>query len=342
MGGDGYLRYADAGQQERLVTESVHDSRPSLPTGYDSLDFHLRRGGILAGNLVILGGRTGTRKSTLMDNIMVNMARAGISVGLVGLDEQPWLYAAKLMSVWSGQPVEYIEEMWDEEEGRALRKSWREFARSVVHLFTGRRPGTSHLDAALEMAVGAESHPPQVLFIDYLKLLTRSGQFAFGDASRIPQLVEELQVWSTENDIAVVVLHQLSRNDEFGGTNNRNAGHLPVTLSQLMWGTEDSADLVLGTYRPTLNPIANMSIMDAKTAWGDRFDEDEYFELKALARKTERSTFVQLLKNRPGTRTEPKGIELLSPTDSLQMVEALAGPERRPEKESERVDANRT
>jgi len=259
--------------------------------------------------------------------MVVSMAQANIPVGLVGLDEQPWQYVEKLMSAWSGWTLDRIEERWDEEDGKALRAEWRELARGKVHVAGGKRPAPDHLNGLLDMATisskGAEARP-SVIFIDYLKLMTRKGQFGYGDNSRIPQLVEELQVWSTENQVAVVALHQLSRNDEHGGGNSRNAGHIPMTLSQLMYGGEDSADIVLGTYRPAMDPLALMAFDIAKMVLGDRFDEDDYWVRRAAAKKYEHSTFLQLLKNRPGADREERGVELLSPDRSMKLVEKEA------------------
>jgi hypothetical protein len=310
----------DPKQQLALLDESVHDKRRSLPTGFESLDLLLRRGGLMPGNFAILGGRTGTRKSTIMLNMAVDMARRDIPVALLGIDEPPWLYVVKLLSVWSGQSQEYIEEMWDEVEGHELREAWRTFARGRVHLLTGRRPGPDNLSSALDMAsLGRER--PAVLFIDYIGAMTREGKYGYAENSRIPLLVEELQLWSSESGVAVVALHQLSRNDEFGGTNNRNAGHIPVTKAQLRQAGEEQADIVLGSFRPALDPIGNMDMQTAKQVLGERFDEDDYYELRARVKKYQTSTFLQLLKNRPGTHEEQSGIELESPNDSLIMVE---------------------
>ncbi len=318
------IQYHDPSQQLALLAESVHDERPSLPTGFDALDVLLRRGGLLPGNFAILGGRTGTRKSTIMYNMAVNMARENIPVAVIGIDEPPWLYVVKALSVWSGQSQEYIEEMWDEVEGQELREAWKGFARKRFHLFTGRRTGPDHLSGAVDMASLGDASAPRCLFIDYIGAMTREGSYGYSENTRIPRLVEELQLWSSESGVAVVALHQLSRNDEFGGTNNRNAGHIPVTKAQLRQAGEEQADLVLGSYRPALDPIAQMSNADAKAVLGDRYDEDEILERRAVAKQKATYTYLQLLKNRPGTHEEHKGIVLDSPTDSLRMVEKEA------------------
>lgn len=318
------IRFNDPGQQLKLLDDSVHDKTPTMSTGVESLNLLLRRGGLLPGNFALLGGRTGTRKSTFMLNMALSIARSGVPVGIIGIDEPPWLYVVKLLSAFTGRPQEEIEEMWDEVEGQDLREEWKKFARRRVHLFTGRRPGPDHLSAALDLASLGDEGAPRVLFIDYLGAMTRDGKYGYGEQGRITLLAEELQSWSSETGVAVVALHQLSRTDEFGGSNNRNAGHLPVTRSQMKFAGEEQADLVLGTYRPAMDPIGGMDYATAKTVLGKDFDEDEYYERRARVAKHKDSTFVQLLKNRPGTHEELKGIEMVSPNDSLVMVEKEA------------------
>ena len=330
------LRVYDQSQQLKLVDESVNDERPASSTGVMGVDLLLRRGGILPGNFALLGGRTGTRKTTTMLNMAVTMAEAGTPVAIVGLDEAPWQYVVKMMSVRTGRSPDQLEEELRGERGDQLRQSWREFARGKVHVLAGTRPHPEHLDATLRRSALRAEEQPRVVFIDYLSLLTRAGEFGFNEQSRIPRLAEALQVWSNAAGVGVVALHQLSRNDEFGGTNSRNAGHIPVTLAQLKYGGEEQADIVFSTYRPALNPVGNMTFEMAKQTLGDRFDEDEYWELRALVKRYEGSTFLQLLKNRPSTRgTEERGVELLSVGDSILMMEKEAAPDQ--EEENERV-----
>jgi hypothetical protein len=257
--------------------------------------------------------------------MMVSMAQANIPVGLVGLDEQPWQYTLSLMSAMSGRSRDWIEQRWDEPDGQAVRDEWKGLARGRVHLFSGRKPGIEDMQSQLDMADMGDSRAPSVLFIDYLNKLTRAKEYGWQENTRIPRLVEHLAEWSTDTGLIVVALHQLSRNDEFGGANARNAGHLPVTLAQLKFGGEEDADIVFGTYRPANDPLGNMSIDVAKLVLGDRFDEEDYFRATNRVKKYQESTFLQLLKNRPGTHREERGIELKSSLgDSIYMEEAEA------------------
>jgi replicative DNA helicase len=331
----GALRLWDASQQLKLLDDDLHDERPAIPTGLAGIDSLLRRGGLLPGNLVLLGGRTGTRKTTLMLNMMVNMVEQGIPVALVGLDEPPPYYVSKLLSVFADMPQERLEALWDTEEGKTLRQDWKDIARRHLFMFGGHRPAPHDLDAAMEMAEMGGARRPRVIFLDYLSKMSKTGDYAWGENSRIPALMDDLAVWTTETGTIMVVLHQLSRNDEYGGTNNRNAGHVPMTLTQLRNAGEEPADLVLGTYRPELDPLAAMSMDIARMVLGDRFDEEEYWARQGRAQKYRESTFVQLLKNRPGTHREERGVEMLSRTESLRMEEKEADePEREDEDEA--------
>lgn len=316
------LRLHDAHQQVLSVDESIHDDRPSIPTGFMGLDSLLRRGGLLPGTFALFGGRTGTRKSTIVANMAMHMVSAGVPVGLVGLDQPMWQYVTALMSVHTRRSPDWVEQVWDQPEGKELQRDWKMLTSGKLHLFDGRRPGIDHIAAQLEMAAMGNSEAPKVVFVDYLNLMTRDKAYGWKETERIPRLAEDMAVWTTETGVSMVVLHQLSRNDEFGGANSRNAGHLPVTLAQLKFGGEEPADMVFSTYRPAMDPLGTMSHDMAQIALGDRFDEDAYFESRGRVRKYEHSTFLQLLKNRPGTHREEKGIELLSPHgDSLYMEE---------------------
>lgn len=315
------LQWYDHQAQVRVVADSIHDPTPALPTGMHGLDSLLRRGGLLPGTLTVLGGRTGTRKTTVALNWLLDMATNGIPVGFVGLDERPWMYSLKFMALRAGVSNDWLEEHWDDPAGEQVHREWKAFAKDRVHVFGGRRPTLDHLSGMLDIANMGTSQAPRIMVVDYLALMTRDKKYGWNDSERLMRLTEEMTVWANDANVALVVLHQLSRNDEYGGSNNRNNGENPGTLTQLKYAGEDPADYVFFTYRPALNPLGNMTMPVARQVLGDRFDEDEYWDLAGYCKKMARSTFVQLLKNRPGTKKEERGLELLSPDDSLRLVE---------------------
>ena len=272
---------------------------------YPHYDYH-QQPGVLA----IMGGRTHTRKTTVMVNLVVNMLKAGRAVGLVGLDENPPQYVAKVASAMSGVNHEYLEEHWDAEQAKEIRTQYLKVAGRLV-LSSGTRPSFDHLSSWLDNASVAAARP-EVVFIDYLSLLARD-KYAGSEVQRLPRLVEDLQVWTAKEQLVTIALHQVNREHE---------GHVPMTLSALKYGGEEIADIVFGTYRPALDPLGNMDYAEAEYFMGDKFDEEKHSEAVAKVKRTQDVTYLQLLKNRPGTRLCEKGVQVKSRGDSMKMVPA--------------------
>ncbi len=300
------------------------DDRPRVRTGWPSFDQLLRRGGLAPGTLVILAGRTRTRKTTAALNITANLLREGVHVGFVGLDESPASYVAKLMSVVARRPSEWLEEClvanrYDSDVQEAI-DGYEALARRLS-LARGYRPTTKELSEWQEAAEFVVQEPMRVVVIDYVSLLTRD-RYAGPEVQRVQRLIEDLQVWTNERQLVTIALHQVGRFDE--GTGGRYHGDVPLTLEGLKWGGEEVADLVWATYRPALDPVGHMSWPQAQ-AWNPKMAQEEWEMARDSVRRFEKTTFIQLLKNRPGTHTCEEGIPLISPDESMFMREAEPG-----------------
>ena len=92
-----------------------------------------------------------------------------------------------------------------------------------------------------------------------------------------------------------------------------------MSLEGLKYGGEEIADIVLATYRPALSPVGNMSWDMARQFKGDKYSKDDWFEATERVARYKDYTFLQLLKNRPGTHVDEKGIPLRSKGESMQM-----------------------
>ena len=298
-----------------MWSQRVNDPRGRIPSGIPELDELLYRGGFAPQEFVIFGGRTGTRKTTVTVNLIANMLQAGTSVGFIGLDEAPAQYAAKVCSAVTGVSHEYIEDVWDDDEGRKYRDIYRE----VADKFTtsrGYRPKRDDLEQWLDMA----DHRPQVVFLDYASLLFKD-KYSGGDAKRIPSVLEELQIFANEQEVVTIVLHQVNRQNDMTG--KKNHGDRPLTPEDLAYGGEAIPDIILQTYRPSKDPLGNMDRGAAEAMLGDSFDEDMYLAAVQRVKNHKRHTFLQLTKNRPGTKVTGDDFDdicLVSPDDSMQMV----------------------
>jgi len=301
--------------QLAALGERALDARPALSMPFPALEDYLHRGGCHPGELVVLGGRKGTRKTCVMLSWAVHLLRQNVNVGVVTLDESLAMYVSKLMSVVFQVPSDFIEDNWDSPRIREMRDEYEALARGLT-LTTGARPNMASLQQWLEETT-VHDRTPRVVFIDYLSLLVA---FRARPTERIPQLFEELQVWTRANDLVTVVLHQAGRTDE--GVSKKYHGDTPMTAEGLLYGGEQQADIILGTYRPGLNPLGNMSPTIAEMVLGDSYDEEKHNEAMARVRRFKNSTFLQLLKNRPSTKGEWfEGVELHSPNDSQYIEE---------------------
>ena len=252
-----------------------------------------------------------TRKTATMMNLIANMLSEGVPVGLVGLDEAPHMYVAKLASVITGISHSHLEEEWRSPEMKEHRETYMEATRNFS-ISKGSRPTFDSLNTWMEMC-DVSAARPRVVFIDYLSRLAR-GRYAGKNAEHIPQLAEDLAVWTNENELVTIALHQVGRTDE--GNNRKYHGDQPLTAEQLKYGGEEPADLVFGTFRPANNPMGNMTWDQAEA---ENIDPEAWQEAVDRVEATRDMTYFQLLKNRPGTRLEPRGIGLRSLGESQRM-----------------------
>lgn len=300
-----------AGEQLSALASRALDDRPIIATGFPLLDAKLHRGGLQPGTLVILGGRMHTRKTTVAINVMLRMLRGGVPVGFATLDESLPMYVGKLMSAMSRCDPESIEEQWDSASMDEVKEAYASLAVNLS-MTAGFRPTIADLTAWLEMS-GVDYPRPRVVVLDYTALLARE-QFVGKD--RIPRLMENLQVWTDEQQLVTIALHQVGRQNELE-TAKRYHGDTPMSAESLRDGGEEQADIVLGTYRPALNQLGNLERKHAELILGDSFSEEKWLDAHERVRRYAKSTFLQLLKNRPSTKgLHNEGVELVSPDTS--------------------------
>lgn len=298
----------------------VNDPRAVVPTGFYEVDALLRKGGLAPGELALLGGRTRTRKTTTTSNLVANMLSNDYAVGLVGLDGSlSNNYLSRIFSCWSGIAMEDIESHWNDPKFEDRKAQYIEWAKKFSVYNGPFRPSPK---ADLSRWLIESENPangtarPEVVFIDYVSLLARN-KFDGQENQRIHRLIEELQVWTREHEVVTIALHQVGRLDE--GVGLRYHGDTPMSLEGLKYGGEEIADIVLATYRPSLDPVGNMAWDMARQFKGEKFTKDDWQAAVNMVEKYRDYTFLQLLKNRPGTHTDEKGIPLRSSGESMQM-----------------------
>lgn len=301
-------------EQLALWEREATDTRPRVASGWLALDSLLRKQSFGPGTLALLAGRLHTRKTAVMVNLIAHMLQAGVPTGLVGLDEAPFMYVSKIASALTGEPHVHLDEAWVSNP-TLMDKVKVEYllAATSLSLTLGHRPSLDELTEWLEMESIRLGSPIRVVFIDYLSLLERA-KFSGKDTTRIPQLCEELQVWTNRHDLVTIVLHQVGRQDD--SVFRRYHGSTPITPEQLMYGGEQQADIILATYRPALDPEGNLS---QEEAISQGIDVTDWMAKRDRVLAYRDDTMLQLIKNRPGVSLDPSGIRLRSVGFSQRM-----------------------
>lgn len=313
--------FEGVGTEEQLqaLESRALDPRGAIRSGFPSLDALLYRGGFMPGQLIVLGGRMHTRKTAVAMNMMVNVLKQEVPVGFVTLDESLPMYVSKMLSVVARRDSETLEENWDTAPTRHAREKYAKLCAGLT-MTKGIRPNFVELTEWREMA-GVDGQVPAFVVLDYTSLLVH---YRKSELQRVTGLFEELSTWTQEQDVVVLALHQAGRTDE--GVSKKYHGDTPMTSEGLLYGGEQQTDVLLSTYRPALNQLGNMSAEQAEMILGDSFDEEHHGDAVARVRKYEKSTFLQLLKNRPSIKgLNFEGVELTSPDQSQYMEEVGEG-----------------
>ena len=238
---DGSFQGVGVDDQLDALERRALDESEVITSPFPSLNLQLHKGGLHGGTLVVLGGRMGTRKTAVILTWVIHSLRKGLPVGLLSLDESLEMYVSKLMSVMSQRPSEWLEENWLSKPVRRIREEYAELATNLT-LSRGVRPTAIQLQEWLSDAE-IERAAPRILFLDYVSLLVH---YHGHENERILRLFEDLQVWTHDNDLVTVALHQAGRKDE--GVTKKYHGdcvtpETPILCADLVWRTAGNLHL---------------------------------------------------------------------------------------------------
>ena len=178
-----------------------------LKTGYQSLDRFA--GGLTKGEITIIGGRPGHGKTTFMINLLSRMIHSGLRIAFFSRELPNSELLKKLLTLESGR-LSYgmvrkgIYEQSDLQELEYIKSKMTEwYAKEKFVMF-------DHIRDFPTTASEIRKFKPDVVFDDYLQLITPHGKF---DQRRLQleQLVNDYKWVAKENNCAVVLASQLNR-----------------------------------------------------------------------------------------------------------------------------------
>jgi len=233
-------RYADE-------LDALYEKKEQLvgvPTGFGGLDF--LTGGLQKSDLIVLAGRPGMGKSSLMLSSAHNAVLKGNRrVAIASCEMSKKQLIARLVSMETGVDLARLR------NGKIRESEWPLVVEARARLSTGRLliddTGAITLSALMSKVRRLHGRAPiDLLIVDYLQLMRAHSESRKGEnrTQEVGEITHGLKALAKELDIPVLALAQLSRAVESRGDKTPQLSDLRESGD-----IENDADIVLFIYR---------------------------------------------------------------------------------------------
>ncbi len=225
--------------------EELHRNKGALRgvrTGYRDLDN--MTAGLQRSDLIILAARPAMGKTTLVTNLMYNVATiAKQSVLFFSLEMSKEQLVDRMLADASGVDSWNIRtgNLSDDDFGK-LSEAMGEMAEAPI--FIDDTPGLSVLEMRTKARRAAHDQPLGLIIIDYLQLMQGSGRDNGNRVQEVSEISRGLKLIARELNVPVIALSQLSRSVE------SRSPQIPQLADLRESGSiEQDADIVMFIYR---------------------------------------------------------------------------------------------
>lgn len=246
-----------------------------IPTGYQKLDRVLD--GLQDTNMIVIGARPAVGKTSLMTNILLNIADSGIPVALFSMEMSKVQILERIMFGQSG-----IDPMALRRGQKLTTYQQGAFTGAVrrikgLSFFIDDRPALriDQIQATARRMVA--DHGVRCIGVDYLQLANPSSRGASRERE-VSEISAGLKAMAKELKVPVIVLAQLNREAEKRA--GKEAGVPRVSDLRDSGSIEQDADQIMLLYRPYTND-RDANPEEAKLIVGkNRYGETGYIDLK--------------------------------------------------------------
>lgn len=183
-------------------------SRAKLPkSGFDKLDEAI--GGMPPGTMHVIGGRTGSGKSSLMLAMALKQNAAGQRIGIVSCEDAEWIWGARLLASLQGIDIDefFSESPSDYTIGLCVRGVQEARDKGVHFAFPIGRPIKFIVDAITRLV---KREGCNVIMVDYLQAIAAKGQDRYVARTDCAQ---EMKGVCHELGVPLVLASQLKRSE---------------------------------------------------------------------------------------------------------------------------------
>jgi replicative DNA helicase len=230
--------------QERIkeITKSSYSGHHLIKTGLTHFDRVF--GGLLMGELLVLGARPGMGKTQLVTQLCTSIASQGIQCAMVSLEQSPFSLANRFLSNISGiSQYRLIKSELSDSETSAIIKAANILDKLPILIYD---QYISSLYSVIEHSkILVQEHHAKVIVIDYIQLINNNHR-RYNRETELSIISRELTRLAKTLNICLIVVSQLSRAVE-----SRPGGSKRPQLSDLResGAIEQDADKVLFIYR---------------------------------------------------------------------------------------------
>ncbi len=246
-------------ERAAAVEPDLHTKAPVL-TGYNEMDELL--GGLQRSDMIVLGARPSTGKSTLALNVSINAAKAGSVVGVFSLEMSREQLALRILSADAEIDSHRLRlGLYTEAEEQRIIDSIGRL--SELPLYIDDTPFQGLVEMRSKSRRLMLERGLDMLVIDYLQLIQGRSHNGANRVQEISEISRSIKAMARDLDVAVVTCSQLSRVVE-----NR-PGHRPQ-LSDLRdsGSIEQDSDVVMFIHREDIH--------NTEEEWEQHFPGREY------------------------------------------------------------------